>query len=417
MAATINTRPSSSAASSHQGTLTDTDRPTLLTKLEPQPARVNAAVLLSREDGMITVSDDRSVRVYLKRDSGQYWPSICQFLPAAAIALDYNEPTARLFVGLSNGTVYEFTIAEDFNSLKETRQMIAHMNGISCVRFSLQCELVFSCGKDKALVWHCSETGNRMGSYLCEAWCTALELDSATKYAFVGDYSGNVLVIHILGDNAQLVSKLSAHTGSIRSLAWDHQRQLLFSGSNDNLVIMWDIGGRRGQAFELNGHKTKLSCLAYILGKKRLFSADESGSLMCWDMAAHRLETPAWQSSDACQRCESPFFWNLRAMWDKKVVGLRQHHCRMCGQAVCASCCSHLTKYPPMGYELPVRICDGCHRDMQADSDRFDMTPLALAIDLRQSIVCMSLDETKGRLLTVGNDRVLMLWDVKRLAC
>ena len=31
------------------------------------------------EDGVITISSDRSVRVWLLRDSGQYWPSICHY--------------------------------------------------------------------------------------------------------------------------------------------------------------------------------------------------------------------------------------------------------------------------------------------------------------------------------------------------
>ena len=31
--------------------------------------------------------------------------------------------------------------------------------------------------------------------------------------------------------------------------------QLLFSGSYDHNVIVWDIGGRRGTTYELQGHK------------------------------------------------------------------------------------------------------------------------------------------------------------------
>ena len=44
------------------------------------------------------------------------------------------------------------------------------------------------------------------------------------------------------------------HNGSIRSLAWNVERQLLFSGSFDQSVIVWDIGGGKGTAFELQGH-------------------------------------------------------------------------------------------------------------------------------------------------------------------
>lgn len=47
----------------------------------------------------------RSVRVWLKRDSGQYWPSICNYLPSPAVDLFYRPITRQLFVGQENGTI------------------------------------------------------------------------------------------------------------------------------------------------------------------------------------------------------------------------------------------------------------------------------------------------------------------------
>ena len=37
--------------------------------------QVNGAVLVPGEQGVISISSDRSVRVWLLRDSGQFWPS------------------------------------------------------------------------------------------------------------------------------------------------------------------------------------------------------------------------------------------------------------------------------------------------------------------------------------------------------
>ncbi|VDK18911.1 unnamed protein product [Anisakis simplex] len=253
------------------------------------------------------------------------------------------------------------------------------------------------------------------GTYLCESSCMALQFDAASKFMFLGDGGGNINLLRLNDAEAQFVTKLSAHTGSITSLEWDCARQMLFSASTDHLVIMWDIGGKKGQAFELNAHDAKLSCLAYADGANRLFSADENGTLVCWDMKAKRIETPEWKTSDNCQLCDAPFFWNIRAMWDRKVVGLRQHHCRTCGNAVCANCCGNTTKYPPMGYERSVRICNTCHWNMEQHPERFDLTPLAVISELRQGVVCMHLQETLGRLVTVGLDRVIMIWDVKQL--
>lgn len=78
-----------------------------------------------------------------------------------------------------------------------------------------------------------------------------MEFDTTTKFIFLGDYSGNVYVLRIAGNHGQLVSKLSAHSAAISDLAWDASRQVLFSASTDTLVIMWDIGGQKGQCYEL----------------------------------------------------------------------------------------------------------------------------------------------------------------------
>lgn len=42
---------------------------------------------------------------------------------------------------------------------------------------------------------------------------------------------------------------------SVRALTWAPLPQLLFSGSFDQSVIVWDIGEQRGTAYELQGHR------------------------------------------------------------------------------------------------------------------------------------------------------------------
>lgn len=78
--------------------------------------------------------------------------------------------------------------------------------------------------------------------------------DSQAKYAFVGDAGGQITMLRLDG-GASLVTTFKGHTGSIRSLSWVAGPQLLFSGSCDQSVIVWDVGGRRGTVYELQGHK------------------------------------------------------------------------------------------------------------------------------------------------------------------
>lgn len=45
------------------------------------------------------------------------------------------------------------------------------------------------------------------------------------------------------------------------------------------------------------------------------------------------LQAPQWLDSDSCQKCEQPFFWNIKQMWDSKTIGLRQVRERPAGAA------------------------------------------------------------------------------------
>jgi hypothetical protein len=47
----------------------------------------------------------RSVRIWLKRDSGQFWPSICHYMPSGATSVCFTKKVWRVFVGQENGTV------------------------------------------------------------------------------------------------------------------------------------------------------------------------------------------------------------------------------------------------------------------------------------------------------------------------
>ena len=105
-----------------------------------------------------------------------------------------------------------------------------------------------------------------------------------------------------------------------------------------------------------------------------------------------------------------------------QTVGLRQHHCRLCGVAVCDACSRNVHRHPPMGYELAVRACNHCHRQraqQQADNPRaFDdsQRPLALPFDVAGlGTVAVFVDDLAGRVATVGNDRVVKVWDISAM--
>ncbi|XP_037559536.1 WD repeat and FYVE domain-containing protein 2-like [Dermacentor silvarum] len=266
----------------------------------------------------------RTVRVWLRRDTGQYWPSICLTMPSAASAMDYNSETRRLFIGMDNGSISEFQISDDFNKMTHQRNYLAHQGRVMGIVFSLIAEWVLSVARDKHFLWHCSETGRRLGAFQSGAWCMALQFDAQSKHAFVGDYSGQITMLKVEQTGYKPVTTLKGHSGSIRCLTWDAERKLLFSGGFDQTIIVWDIGGKQGTAYELQGHHNKVTALCYHSPGKTLISAGEDSMLVFWNMTTKRIETPEWGESDTCQRCSRPFFWNIKAMVDQKTIGIRQ---------------------------------------------------------------------------------------------
>ena len=54
-------------------------KPVLIDRIEITDTDVNAACILPNENGFISVADDRTIRIWLKRDTGKYWPSVCHY--------------------------------------------------------------------------------------------------------------------------------------------------------------------------------------------------------------------------------------------------------------------------------------------------------------------------------------------------
>ncbi|XKL68203.1 hypothetical protein PGB90_003694 [Kerria lacca] len=383
----------------------------LIAKLEGCNDDVNQAILIPDIDGVISVSNDRSIRVWLKRDSGQYWPSICTYLSSAVTCLYYYSKKQYLLVGLDNGLITEFNISEDYNRLNQIREVQAHQTRVTAVYYNAITNWVVSIGRDKVLQYYDCETGKSINSYISSAWCTALAFDSDSSHAFIGDYSGQITMLKLDNIGIKVITTLKGHSGSIRTLTWDSNSRQLFSGSFDQSVVAWDIGGQKGTAYELQGHRNKVTALCYAPEKRILISGGEDNVIIFWEMGVHREETPSWIESNTCQLCCRPFFWNVRAMMDQKQFGIRQHHCRGCGRAVCDKCSENRSVIPIMGFESSVRVCDTCNVHLK----EADLTSLASFHDAKHSIVHMDLDEPKKKLLTVGQDRIIKIWDISVL--
>jgi len=403
-------------------------RPEVVNKFEAGSDDINGLILLGTdgetlgdhgtgETGVITVSSDRSVRIWLLRDSGQYWPSVCHYMGGACTALAYHHATRQVFVGLETGVVSEFAISDDYNRMDHVRDYHAHQSRVTGLHFDPDQNWILSVGKDKYFQFHCTSSGRRLGGYLCTSWCTCLDYDGGARYVFIGDYSGNITVCKLddggpaggAGPGVQYVNTLKGHTGSIQTLAWNGERAWLFSGSFDSAVFIWDIGGRKGTVYELHGHRNKVTGVRYSDRKKAIFSFSEDTQMVEWDLSINRIETQDWAESNTCMLCNRPFFWNWRAMYEQKQVGLRQHHCRKCGKAVCDGCSSKRSQLPLRGFEFAVRVCESCYINITEE----DKKSHAKFYDMRGGVRAVDVCERRRLMATVGADREVKIWSLR----
>lgn len=73
---------------------------------------------------------------------------------------------------------------------------------------------------------------------------------------------------------------------------------------------------RRDSGVE-HGHAERRGVLQASRVANVCFGCTSLSALAC-------LQAPQWLDSDSCQKCEQPFFWNIKQMWDSKTLGLRQ---------------------------------------------------------------------------------------------
>ena len=89
--------------------------------------RVTACTIVPQENGIITVADDKSLRIWLQREgTNQYWPSVCQYLPTPGTSVYLDPSGEHLAVGTDDGQVFRYEVQPDCNSLILQKQWNAH---------------------------------------------------------------------------------------------------------------------------------------------------------------------------------------------------------------------------------------------------------------------------------------------------
>jgi len=370
--------------------------------------QITGVAIIRNDFGLITCAQDMSVRVWLKRSNGQYWPSVCHFLSSPCTSLYINHQSRHVFIGTEMGTIQEYILSEDLNVLESVRLYTAHQGAVVDVLYSLERSWLLSISSDSTFSWSDSSSGVKMGFFKTPSVPKVFQFDYESCFIFAGDDEGQITILRIRAENhCQTVRTLSGHSGAITALLWNPSSQVLYSTSQDKNIICWDIGGRQGKFIELHAHED--IPVALETAKNRLISVGSSGKVISWDLTKERLETAKWLQSDSCQVCGEPFFWNLRQMWKDKKMGVRQHHCRACGKALCDQCSNNRTIMPKNGFEIvPVRTCAQCAQNIP----EAHKTPTVTHFDLNRTLTKAVVDLNVLRLAVTNKNKSISLFDI-----
>lgn len=383
-------------------------KPILVDRIDEFDSDIYQAKILPKEDGFISISDDRSIRIWLKRDTGKYWPSVCHYAESNPTSLFYHPDPRRLFIGLENGSILEFAVGEDYNKITLLKQYLAHSARVTSVYYSLEHDWVLSTSRDKTFAYHSTDSARLISRHTVKSFTTYLAFDSPSRHCFVGCANGLIEFLKLTDNKCEYKSTLTGHSTNITCLSWDPKRQFLFSSSYDKEIICWDVGGQKGTTYDLEGHKDRVTCVQFVDISRQLISCSEDSKIVVWDMNAKRRENPLWEERDECQYCKKPFFWNFKSMWELKSIGKRQHHCRRCGAAICDDCSKNRSSIPVLGHEFQVRICKVCIGKINDE----ELTSLATFHETKHAITTMSFDDYRNFLLTIGTDRTIKIWDM-----
>lgn len=146
-----------------------------ISKIDRNDDIVYAAGFLKGDDAVLTICGDRTVRIWVKREGGHFWPTVCDYLADSVLCMELDANNRKLFVGLANGVIQEYFISEDLNRILHQRDYQGQIGRLRAVCSSFANEWLFSCASSNQLLQHCTQSGVQLSSSKLGAWGMSLQ--------------------------------------------------------------------------------------------------------------------------------------------------------------------------------------------------------------------------------------------------
>jgi hypothetical protein len=180
------------------------------------------------------------------------------------------------------------------NQVGEIRCFSGHRSPVNCVAFAPDGQRVFSGsggeyvdgfytdGEDRTLsIWN-SMTGNEMARFKEQnspVLCVACAPDGG--HIVTASRSGNLYYIDTR--DVSIFRTIANHRQMIFGLAFAKDGRLLLTGSDDGVVRLWDLMGKRLRRYE--GHTSAVTSVAFSPDGRWGLSGSLDGTVRLWDVA------------------------------------------------------------------------------------------------------------------------------------
>lgn len=160
---------------------------------------------------------------------------------------------------------------------------------VNCLAISPDGKLIASGGSDKTIkIWYFGLSDQRSIDYLATLKTHQLAVNqiafnpSEDEVKFASVSSDQRVMLWGMESKTPL-NIFTAHTQSVKTLAFSPDGKLLATAGNDGLIIIWDLASRK-LVRTLSAHRWTISALSFLQDGNTLISASWGGNLKFWQV-------------------------------------------------------------------------------------------------------------------------------------
>ena len=253
----------------------------ILRKLEVNGGLVTA-MAFSRDSQMIAAGDRTGTIKIWRSVSGRY---LCDYeaLGSAVQSIAFSPDNKFVVSSFDDGKMKILEVI----SQKHRRPVERHMDSVTWVSLSKSCSTAASASRQSVKLWDTSdgesfETVPVAGgvvhktSFSPDGVCMAMPADH------------NVVSLCEVGGGQ--IWSLEGHVGSVTSVAFSSDSSLLVSGSNDQMLRIWEMANKTCQTV-LQGHQGAIYSAVFSSDCKTLASASTDVTVKVWTLSTGQCQT------------------------------------------------------------------------------------------------------------------------------